>query len=244
MLKHLLKIQNSTFSYLFNFVKKWSLFILLLMVVVCARSLVFEFFFVPTGSMIPTIKPGDFIFATKYDYGYSTYSAWPFRLPEKTFSTRICAKTPSRGDIVVIRRKNEPRLIKRLIGLPGDKIQFINGKMFINDLEITKQCLHPFVHKGRTIECFRETVDNKSYTIYEEDVRPYHHLNSRLYVVPSKCYFLLGDNRDNSADSRGALGCIPEKFLIAKAKLVIISTSNSFNPLNWHLKRFFTSLYQ
>ncbi len=195
--------------------------------------------------MRPTINPGDFILATKYDYGYSTYSAWPFRLPEKTFKSRLLAKTPARGDIVVVRRKNEPRLIKRLVGLPGDKIQFINGKMLVNNVMIKKEFLHCVASRSRTIESlYRETLDSNSYSIYEEEVRPKEHLNSRAYFVPPKCYFLLGDNRDNSADSRASLGCVSEKFLIAKAKFVIISTNNSFNPKNWNFKRFFTNLYQ
>ncbi len=238
------KIQNSTFRYLLSLIKKWKFFILLLLIVIFARSLVFEFFFVPTGSMRPTINPGDFIFATKYDYGYSTYSAWPFRLPEKTFSSRIFTKPPARGDIVVIRRKNEPRLIKRLVGLPGDKIQFINGKMFINNVAIKKEFLEPLISQNKNLRfAYRETLDKNSYTLYEEEVRPQQHLNSRTYFVPTKCYFLLGDNRDNSADSRAALGCVPEKFLIAKAKFVIAATNNSFDPRNWSFKRFFTNLH-
>ncbi len=216
---------------------------LLLLIVVFTRSLVFEFFRIPTGSMEPTIAPGDFILATKYDYGYSTYSAWPLRLPEKTFSQRIYAKIPARGDVVVIR--SEPRLIKRLIGLPGDKIQFINNKLFINGVAAKKEFLHSFINKAGLIEhSYRETIGNRSYTIYETEKRPSSHINSQIYLVPQQCYFLIGDNRDNSADSRGHLGYVPEKLLVAKAKFVIISTSNSFNPTNWQIKRFFTNLYK
>jgi signal peptidase I len=216
---------------------------LLLLIVICARSLFFEFFRIPTGSMEPTIAPGDFLLATKYDYGYSPYSAWPLALPEKTFSKRIYAKAPVRGDIVVIR--TQPRLIKRLIGLPGDKIQFINSKMFINGVAVKKEFLHSFINKEGLIKhSYKETIGNQSYTIYESENRPSVHVNSQVYLVPKQCYFLLGDNRDNSADSRSTLGYVEEKLLVAKAKFVIIATSNSFNPTNWQVRRFFTNLYK
>jgi len=221
----------------------WKSLSAMLVVVVMLRSFVFGLCFVPTGSMMPTINPGDLVFVTNYDYGYSTYSLWPFAVTDKIFDGRIYAKAPARGDIVVIRRKNEPRLLKRLIGLPKDKIQFANGKMLVNDVVVQKEFLGSFIANDGTItHRYKEVLDGKSYTTHEKDKRPEDHINSKIYLVPNGHYFLLGDNRDNSADSRSELGCVSQNLLIAKARLVLIPTAKSFNPKNWNISRFFTSL--
>jgi len=200
------------------------------------RSLLYEPFHIPSGSMKPNLKEGDFIFVSKYDYGYSRYS-FPFGLP--IFKNRIFAKNkPVRGDVLVFRLPSDPKInyIKRLIGLPGDKIQMKNGILFVNNVEIPKEYI------GETLEFdddplsgvkeYMETLDNtrkiKVLDKFEDGVGD----NTAVFVVPEKHYFFLGDNRDNSLDSRfKETGFIPEENLVGKARVIFFSSSE--NPLKF-----------
>jgi signal peptidase I len=217
--------------------------VLILLLIIALKSFLGEHCFIPTGSMMPTIMPGDIILATKYDYGYSINSLWPIKLPMKSNKVLFSSK-PERGDIIIIRTSGEglfdrifgKPLIKRLVGLPGDKLQFINGMLFINDIAVSKD----FVSADDGGVKYKETLpEGKNYIMLENGDGAY---NSAIFHVPDQQYFFLGDNRDNSADSRYSLGSVNREQLVAKAKCILLRTNKSINPLNWCLKSSLKSL--
>ena len=193
------------------------------------RTFFMEIFFVPTGSMKGTILEGDYIFATKYDYGYSIYSI-PFH--PNLFEGRIFAKQPKRGDIIVMRppHKMDERYVKRLIGLPGDKIEIIDNVTYINDIEVPRLEVGSYVSEsGEEFFKYQETLPGNvqffSYKLKNPKYEPYiDRDNYGPYKVEEGYYFFIGDNRDNSGDSRYQLGTVPFKNLIAKANSVLFST--------------------
>lgn len=204
----------------------------LMLVVIFAisiRTFCFELFYVPTGSMKNTILEGDYIFSTKYDYGYSIYSIpWSPNL----FDGRIFAKQPERGDVVIMRPPHnmDERYIKRLFGLPGDKIQIINDLIYINDVPIDRVeiGIHTDEH-GTNFRKFKETLPNGcSYFSYKMDSSfndfTKNHSNFGPYIVELNRYFFIGDNRDNSGDSRYQLGTVPFQNFIAKGRFITFST--------------------
>lgn len=210
----------------------------LLYVVILAliiRTLIFEPFFVPTGSMKLTVLEGDYIFSTKYSYGYSNYSI-PFN-PD-IFKGRILASAPERGDIVIFRppMDMERRYIKRLIGLPGDKIQLINNLIYINDKPIHREEVGELKgENGEFYKKYKEILPNGvSYFSYKLDLEKNNILsenkysNTEIFYVPSDKYFFLGDNRDGSNDSRIDLGFVPFQNFIAKGQFILFSTEEFF----------------
>jgi signal peptidase I len=182
-----------------------------------------------------TVLEGDYIFSTKYSYGYSNYSI-PFN-PD-IFRGRILSSAPERGDIVIFRppMNMEVRYIKRLIGLPGDKIQLINNVIHINDKPIEREEIGDFVDEsGKFYKKYRETLPNGvSYFSYKVDLKKNAMLaenkysNTEAYYVPSDKYFFLGDNRDESNDSRIDLGFVPFQNFIAKGQFILFSTQEFF----------------
>jgi len=193
------------------------------------RTFVFELFYVPTGSMRATILEGDYIFSTKYSYGYSIYSI-PFN-PD-LFSGRIMASQPERGDIIIMRPPHnmEERYIKRLIGLPGDKIEIIDDVVHINDKPINRVEVGQHIGEdGEEYTKLKEILPNgKSYFSYKMTNVPdrfvYERKNYGPHIVEAGHYFFIGDNRDNSGDSRYQLGTVPFRNLIAKGQYVVFST--------------------
>lgn len=217
--------------------KKSKGLVLVLLLIIAVKSFLAEHCFIPTGSMMPTILPGDIILATKYDYGYSANSLWPIKLPVKSNKVLFSSK-PERGDIIIIKTSADglfgkifgKPLIKRLIGLPGDKVQFINGMLFINDISVKKD----FLSATESDVKYGETLsEGKKYAILEKGASTY---NSPVFRVPDEKYFFLGDNRDNSADSRYSLGSVNREQLVAKAKCILLRTNKSINPLRWDLR--------
>jgi signal peptidase I len=205
----------------------------LLVALVCAgiiRSFFFEPFHIPSSSMKPNLLIGDYVFVAKYSYGYSRYS-FPFGF--KFFEGRIWESKPKRGDIVVFRLPSDPSInyIKRLIGLPGDKIQMRNGILFINGEEIKKlrdgTFTDPDSEFRNEIKQFLETLpEGKTYeTLDQSDEMPQD--NTGIYEVPAGHYFMMGDNRDNSQDSRflEAVGYVPEQNLVGRATIIFFSNS-------------------
>lgn len=194
------------------------------------RSCAFEPFHIPSGSMKSTLLVGDYIFVSKYAYGYSRYSfplgeLWPIK-------GRMNASTPKRGDIIVFRNPKAVGVdyIKRLIGMPGDRIQVKEGIVFINDVEVKRQYLDTFIDK----EDPENPVEIKRYVETLPDGRTYNVLdqttidedNTPVYVVPKQHYFLMGDNRDNSRDSRfqSEVGFVPEENLVGRAEVIFVSS--------------------
>ncbi len=211
-----------------------SFFSTLAFALVCAgliRSFIFEPFHIPSGSMKPNLLVGDYIIVSKYTYGYSRYS-FPFGF--NIFEGRKFASEnnmPKRGDIAVFRLPKDPSInyIKRVVGLPGDTIQMRDGVLYINEHKSEKIADGFFSDDQEElpsdIEKFKEKIGDK--TIETLDInKDAPQDNTGLYVVPPKHYFMMGDNRDNSQDSRflSELGFVPEENLIGKAQFIFFST--------------------
>ena len=212
-------------------------------IAVIIRSLFFQPFYIPSSSMEPTLLIGDRLFVSKFTYGYSKHSL-PFS--PKIFDNRIFDKAPVSGDVVVFKTPADNRTdyIKRLIGLPGDKIQFINGDLILNNSQILKS----LVSKKEIIYCGKETIDVYTFneklpngkmhsTVYLKD---YSFQNSDVFTVPKKHYFFLGDNRDCSKDSRylTSVGYVHEENLVGKAQFIFFSSDfrigSIFSFWKWH----------
>ncbi|EPE99106.1 signal peptidase I [Rhizobium grahamii] len=194
------------------------------------RTVFFQPFTIPSGSMMPTLLVGDYIFVNKFAYGYSKYSL-PFS--PNLFSGRIFASEPKRGDIVVFRFPPNPEVdyIKRLVGLPGDHIQVREGVLYVNGTAIPKVPDGTFnsdyaQDPGQDVPVFRETLDN-GVTYDTLDQSPVSRGdNTREFIVPEGHYFMMGDNRDNSLDSRFDVGFVPAENLVGRASVIFFSLGN------------------
>ena len=226
-----------------------------LFIAVLIRSFIIQPFYIPSSSMEPNLLVGDRIFVTKYSYGYSSHS-FPFSPP--IFKNRIFKKEPQYGDLVVFKTPTDNRTdyIKRLIGLPGDEIQFINGNLFLNGKQVFKK--EDF--SSNKIMCgkievpvffFEEQLnESRSYKIVINKIGSMK--NSDKYKVPDKHYFFLGDNRDCSKDSRylSSVGYVHENNLVGKAQIIFFSNDTNKGSLlkiwNWNnsfrAERFFKKL--
>jgi len=195
------------------------------------RSFIFEPFNIPSGSMKPNLLVGDYLFVTKWSYGYSKHSL-PFSLP--IIKGRIFYNEPKRGDIAVFKTPEDNRTdyIKRIIGLPGDEIIVINGIVFLNNKALPKIQIGNFKEKnsrGQTIEIiqFKEILMKKNYNTLDLLVNGIAD-NTNTFKVPSDHFFVMGDNRDNSQDSRFKnIGFIPKSNLVGKARIIFFSLENS-----------------
>jgi signal peptidase I len=203
------------------------------LIALVVRTVAYEPFNIPSGSMVPTLLVGDYLFVSKFSYGYSRYSL-PFGLP--LFSGRIFFHSPERGDVVVFKlpTDNSTDYIKRVIGLPGDRIQMKNGILFINGQPIPRRRIEDYLYQegnGAVIPLaqYIETLPNgvQHRIIEMSDNGPLD--NTQEYVVPPGDYFMMGDNRDNSQDSRvlSAVGYVPAENLIGKAQFIFFSTNGS-----------------
>ena len=226
-----------------------------LFIAIIIRSLFFQPFYIPSSSMEPTLLIGDRIFVKKYSYGYSKHS---FPFSPSVFSNRLFYKSPSYGDLVVFKTPTDNRTdyIKRLIGLPGDTIQFKNGNLYLNRVEIQRT----EVDNKHEIRCgllspetnaFRETLPNGSeyVAVYKKTGTMQ---NTDVYKVPKNYYFFLGDNRDCSKDSRylSSVGYVSAENLVGKASMIFFSndtvSGSIFKFWNWsqslRINRFFNLL--
>ena len=232
-----------------------------LLIAVVLRVVLFQPFTIPSASMEPNLYEGDYIVVSKWSYGYSKH-AIPFSPP--IFEGRLFNKVPERGDIAVFKLPrdagtgpNKVDYIKRVIGLPGDRVQMIDGTLHING-EPVRDVVLDATEVGETFGArpatqLRETLPNgRTFTI--QDFGPGGMLDSTPeFQVPEGHYFMMGDNRDNSVDSRDqssqGVGLVPEENLIGKAEIILFSWSpgaSLFNPVSWFSKvrpsRFFTDL--
>lgn len=224
--------------------------ILAVVLAVAVRSLAFEPFHIPSGSMKSNLLIGDYLFVSKYAYGYSRYS-FPLGIP--WFKGRILEKHgPERGDVVVFRYPPNPSIdyIKRVIGLPGDRVQVKEGIVYINGKPLPRHYVDDFMDSEnnmvKPIPRFTETLpEGKVITILKEKGIDAAN-NTPEYLVPEDKYFMMGDNRDNSRDSRFEVGFVPAENLVGRAELIWFSTDGSaqyLNPISWftalRIDRFF-----
>tara|TARA_B100000035_G_scaffold64278_1_gene52199 strand:+ start:905 stop:1639 length:735 start_codon:yes stop_codon:yes gene_type:complete len=226
-----------------------------LIIAIIIRSLLIQPFYIPSSSMEPNLLVGDRIFVTKYSYGYSKHS-FPFSPP--IFKGRLIYNEPKRGDVVVFKTPADNRTdyIKRLIGLPGDTIQFIDSNLYINNSEIIKSK----TSSSDEIFCGKRIIDvftfeenltsKKKYnSVYLKNF-PYQ--NSDIFKVPENHYFFLGDNRDCSKDSRflSSVGYVHKDNLVGKAQFIFFSSDRTmgsiFSIWKWNkvlrLDRFFKKI--
>jgi signal peptidase I len=203
------------------------------------RSFLFEPFYIPSGSMKSTLLVGDYVFVSKYSYGYSKHS-FPFGMP--LFEGRKFETKPERGDVVVFKLPSNTNInyIKRLVGLPGDEIQVKDSILYINGQPLPRKQIenfHDFNDKhSQQISQYIETMPNGvSYHVLDQYTNGALD-NTEIYKVPEKHYFFMGDNRDNSQDSRvlGAVGFVPEENLVGPARMIFFSsTAKLIEIWNW-----------
>lgn len=206
------------------------------------RTFFFEPFNIPSGSMLPTLQIGDYLFVSKTSYGYSRYS---FPLGIADFEGRIMEEKPQRGDVIVFKLPSHPSIdyIKRLIGLPGDRIQVRQGRLYINGEMVEREPVGmarvnaPEGGKQSLMEYIETLPGGVMHRIYEvSDSEALD--NTEEYVVPEGHYFMMGDNRDNSQDSRvkKMVGFVPEENLVGRAEILFFSideSANIFKPWTW-----------
>ena len=207
------------------------------LIAIVVRTVGYEPFNIPSGSMKPTLLVGDYLFVKKWVYGYSRYS-FPFSWPP--FSGRIWGAPVQRGEVVVFKHPplQDEDYIKRIIGLPGDRIQVKKGILYINDQPVQRTPIGEWfdAEKNETLKQYVETLPNgvQHRIVERADDEPHHDENGNIffdaldntevYVVPEGQYFAMGDNRDNSADSR-AWGFVPADNLVGRASFIFYSTA-------------------
>ena len=226
-----------------------------LLIAIFIRSIIIQPFYIPSSSMEPNLLVGDRLFVTKYSYGYSKHS-FPFSPP--LFEGRIFSKNPKRGDVIVFKTPADNRTdyIKRLIGLPGDTIQFIDNELYLNNNIVFKdlKSKNDQIYCGKKlidVFTFEEKLDNgKKYrSTYLKDSS---YGNTDVYIVPEDHYFFLGDNRDCSKDSRflSSVGYVHRNNLVGKAQFIFFSSDRSvgsiFSFWKWNksirMNRFFKKI--
>jgi len=216
-----------------------------LLIALFLRVLLFQPFTIPSASMEPTLLEGDYIIVTKFSYGYSRHSI-PFSPP--LFDGRVLERKPERGDVVVFKlpRDSSTDYIKRLIGLPGDRVQMRRGRLWVNGEQIPAKELPPVMMDSgygftRSVQRFEETFSNgRTFVTY--DFGPNGDVDdTQTFVVPEGHYFFMGDNRDNSLDSRvpaqeNGVGFVPAENLVGKAQIILLSWNpgaSLFKPWTW-----------
>lgn len=224
------------------------------LIAVVFRTVLFQPFWIPSGSMKSTLLIGDYLFISKYSYGYSKHS---FPWSTGPFEGRILGSAPERGDVAVFKHpKTGEDYIKRVIGLPGDSIRVTEGVLHINETpvglkpagEFMDRSVAPCIEKrqveGEILcvrEAFEETLPNgRTHIILNSDANLNARSdNTRTFTVPEGHFFMMGDNRDNSTDSRMDVGYVPFENFVGRAEMIAISSDGPFYEFwNWRFSRF------
>lgn len=204
-----------------------------LLIALVIRTFLFQPFNIPSGSMKGTLLVGDYLFVSKFTYGYSRYSL-PFGIIP--FEGRIMGSLPERGDVVVFKLPSDNRtdFIKRVIGLPGDRIQMLDGVLHINDLAVDRERVEDFGLRNADgsiayVPQYRETLPNGVQYLTLDITPDGRRDTTGVYVVPEGHLFMMGDNRDQSADSREprAVGFVPLENVVGRAEIKFFSTDGS-----------------
>lgn len=215
-----------------------------IVIAVLIRSFLFEPFKIPSGSMYPNLYVGDFLFVSKYTYGYSRHS-FPFSFPP--FEGRIWSSEPKQGDVVVFKfpKDNRTDFIKRIIGMPGDRIKLENGRLFVNGKMLERVegenfvLRNPFGHAERYHQ-YTETLPNGVKHSILEISDEEREDNFEEVTVPEGSLFVMGDNRDRSDDSRVSVGFVPMENLVGKARFLFFSYDPNegawYKPWTWAKK--------
>jgi signal peptidase I len=202
-----------------------------ILIAVTIRTVAFEPFNIPSGSMIPTLLVGDYLFVSKYSYGYSHYS---LPLSPPLFHGRIFGRTPERGDVAVFKLPRDPSqdYIKRIVGLPGDRIQMKAGQLYINGELVRRKAAGEYLDDEGTRMLLRRYLETlpggrEHYILKATDDGPLD--NTQEYKVPEGHVFAMGDNRDNSMDSRvlNSVGFVPIENLVGRAEFIFLSIGGS-----------------
>lgn len=221
-----------------------------ILIAMVIRTFAYEPFNIPSGSMLPTLLIGDYLFVSKMSYGYSKHSL-PFSLP--IIPGRILDDEPERGDVAVFKvpYDNKTDFIKRLVGLPGDTIQVIGGILHINGTAVKRERTDDFIDTDelgnkRRIPMFIETLPNGRQHLILEEADTYAMDNTLAYKVPEGMYFAMGDNRDHSNDSRFSdVGFIPRENLVGRAEFMFFSTRDApWKFWSWHKIVRFERIFQ
>jgi len=223
------------------------------LIAVAFRTVAYEPFNIPSGSMFPTLLVGDYLFVSKPSYGYSRHSL-PFSPP--LFEGRIFASEPERGDVAVFKKPTDESTdyIKRVIGLPGDRIQMKQGRLYINGEMVPRRRVEDYVMTdpyGRTfsIPQYIETLPNGvEHHILEQLGDRAQHDNTPEFEIPEGLYFMMGDNRDNSLDSRdSSVGMVPFENFVGRAEFLFFSTDGSargYEFWKWPFATRYSRLFQ
>ncbi len=226
------------------------------LIAISIRTFAYEPFNIPSGSMLPTLMVGDYLFVSKYAYGYSRY-AIPFGPP--LFEGRMFSSPVGRGDVAVFRKPGDENIdyIKRIVGVPGDRIQMIGGVFYLNGEAVLRERVDDFAYVDRAgnhviSPQYRETLPGGPTYMTLDQITDGPADNTRIFLVPKGYYFAMGDNRDNSLDSRitwGGIGLVPEDNFVGRAEIKFFSVNGKARfweiwkwPSGFRYNRFFKSI--